>query len=131
MAGFVAKWEFVAVENIDAYMVALGIPENLREMAKTNQPSMEISQDGDTWTIKTTLADKVKESSFKMGEEFDTKTLLGTDIKATITLEGDKMVETQKVGDSEVKIVREVSGDELTTNMTVNGVTSVAKFKRA
>lgn len=58
-----------------------GVPENLREIARKNQPNMEISNSGDSWTIKTVVGEKVKDSTFKIGEEFDSVSLTGQPLK--------------------------------------------------
>jgi len=61
--------------------VLAGVPENLREVAKNSQPSLEISNAGDSWTLKTVVADKVKDTTFSLGQEFDSKSLTGQDLK--------------------------------------------------
>ena len=58
-----------------------GVPENLREVAKNSQPSLEISNAGDSWTLKTVVGDKVKDTTFSLGQEFDSKSLTGQDLK--------------------------------------------------
>lgn len=62
----------------------LGVPENLREIARKNQPNMEISNAGDSWTIKTVVGEKVKDSTFKIGEEFDSVSLTGQALKVSV-----------------------------------------------
>lgn len=42
---------------------------------------MEISNSGDSWTIKTVVGEKVKDSTFKIGEEFDSVSLTGQPLK--------------------------------------------------
>ncbi|XP_069135442.1 fatty acid-binding protein, liver-like [Argopecten irradians] len=127
----VGKWDFVSAENLDQYMEATGVPDNLREVARNSKPSMEILNSGDSWTIKTTVGDNVKDSTFKLGEEFDSKSLTGQDLKCTVSMNGDTMTETQTAGPVQVVITREVSGNELVSKMTVGGVTAVIKFSKA
>ncbi|XP_033748058.1 fatty acid-binding protein, brain-like isoform X2 [Pecten maximus] len=125
------KWEFVSAENLDQYMEVTGVPETLREVARKSRPSMEIIQSGDSWTIKTIVGDTVKDSTFKLGEEFDSKSLTGQDLKCSVSMDGDKMSEVQTAGDVKVVITREVSGNELVSKMTVGSVTAVVKFNKA
>ena len=61
-----------------------GVPEQLREVARKNQPTMNISQNGDDWSIKTIVGDKIKDSSFKIGQEFESKSLVGTPLKVIV-----------------------------------------------
>ncbi|XP_045171134.1 sodium/calcium exchanger regulatory protein 1-like [Mercenaria mercenaria] len=127
----VGKWEYVSADNMDGYMEAAAVPENLREVARKSIPTLEISNDGDSWTIKTTVSDKVKDTTFKVGEEFDSVSLTGQALKCTVAMEGEKMVETQKAGDATVIVTREKVGDQLISKMTIGGQTATITFKKA
>ncbi|XP_060601144.1 sodium/calcium exchanger regulatory protein 1-like [Ruditapes philippinarum] len=127
----VGKWEYVSADNLDGYMEAAAVPENLREVAKKSIPTLEISNAGDSWTIKTTVSDKVKDTTFKVGEEFDSVSLTGQPLKCTVAMEGEKMVETQKAGDVSVIVTREKVGDQLISTMTLGGQTATITFKSA
>ncbi|KAK3083929.1 hypothetical protein FSP39_005503 [Pinctada imbricata] len=131
MAALVGKWEYVSAENLEQYMEASGVPENLREMARKSQPNIEVVQSGDSWTIKTVVGEKTKDTTFKLNEEFDSVSLTGQPLKCKVTLDGDVMKESQKAGDVEVVITREVTGGELVSKMTLGSVTATVKFKKA
>ncbi|XP_062590150.1 fatty acid-binding protein, adipocyte-like [Saccostrea cucullata] len=131
MASLVGKWSYVSADNMENYMEASGVPENLREIARKNQPNMEISNSGDTWTIKTVVGEKMKDSTFKLGEEFDSVSLTGQPLKCTVTLNGEEMTETQKAGDIVVTITRKIENNQLLSTMTINGVSAVVKFQKA
>lgn len=60
------------------------VPDNLKEMAKNSKPLIEISNSGNSWTIKTTVSDKVKDTSFNIGEEFDSQSLTGQALKVKL-----------------------------------------------
>ncbi|XP_060073975.1 fatty acid-binding protein, brain-like [Ylistrum balloti] len=127
----VGKWEFVSAENLDQYMEATGVPEALREVARKSKPSMDILQSGDSWTIKTTVGDTVKDTTFKIGEEFESKSLTGQDLKCNVSMDGDIMTEVQTAGDVKVVITREVAGNELISKMAFGSVVAVVKFNKA
>ena len=57
------------------------IPDNLKKVASEGKPIVEISVDGDTWTIKTTVSDRVKDTTFKLGEDFETVSLTSETVK--------------------------------------------------
>ena len=65
----------------DPYYYILGVPENLREVAKNSKPALEVSNSGNSWTLKTTVGDRVKDSTFNIGEEFESKGLTGESMK--------------------------------------------------
>lgn len=58
----------------------------LRKMASTATPTTEISQDGDSWNIKTMTTFKTTEIKFKLGEEFDEVTADGRKCKVNAQL---------------------------------------------
>lgn len=92
----------------------LGVGMVLRKMGNTVSPTVEITQDGDTYTLTTTSTFKTSAISFKLGEEFDEETLDGRKVKSVITLDGNKLTQEQK-GDKPSTIVREFTDSELIT----------------
>merc|ERR1719167_925308 len=97
---------------------------------------MDVTEEGGTWTIKTSTTLKTMELKFKLGEEFDETTPDGREVKATVTFEDGKIVCVQKAkkgGQKSTKSVREMSGaDEMIYTMTIDGsdVVCVQKFKK-
>ena len=76
------------------------------------------------------------ELKFKLGEEFEESTPDGRQVKAKVTLEGDKFISIQnaiKDGEKSTKIVREFKGDEVHVTSEVIGIDRVCTqvFKRA
>lgn len=55
-----------------------------RALAATAKPTIEITQDGDKYSMKTISAFKNTEISFKLGEEFDEETADGRKAKVRI-----------------------------------------------
>ena len=55
----------------------------LRKLASVAKPSMEITVDGDTCTLKTLSTVKNTEISFKIGEQFDETTGDGRNVKVS------------------------------------------------
>lgn len=86
----------------------------LRKMGNTVSPTVEVTVDGDTYTLTTTSTFKTSAISFKLGEEFDEETLDGRKVKSVITLDGNKLTQEQK-GDKPSTIVREFNDNELIT----------------
>lgn len=77
-------------------------------------------------TFKTSLLE------FTLNEEFDEEQLDGTKVRATVVKESDtKLVHTTK-GDRELRIVRELVGDELVMTLEISGknVKALRKYKR-
>lgn len=52
-------------------------------MANMAKPTIEISVDGDNWTIKTITTIKTTEITFKLNEEFNETTADGRKVKVT------------------------------------------------
>ncbi|XP_046353835.1 fatty acid-binding protein, adipocyte-like [Haliotis rufescens] len=132
MSALVGTWNYVSQENLDGYMEAIGVPEQMREIAKESKPLLEITQDaGDHFMIRTTVGDKVKEYKFVIGQAFDSVSLTGQPLKSVVVLEGEKMVETQTLGDFNILIERSVEEGNLVSRMTVNNVTATVVFSKA
>ena len=99
-------------------------------------PQMEITQDKDTWNIKTSTTLKTMELKFKLNEEFDETTPDGREVRTLVTFEDGKIVTVQKAkkeGEKSTRSTRELHGSELIYTLTIDGVddlVSVQKFKR-
>merc|ERR1712071_267335 len=108
-----------------------GIPAQKAATAST--PVMEITENEGNWTMKTSTSLKAIELKFKLGEPFDGETTDGRKCQTTVTMEGNKLITSQKAikkGDKDVTAVREFADDKLTMSMTVDGVTSTQVYKR-
>ncbi|GFN92835.1 fatty acid-binding protein [Plakobranchus ocellatus] len=127
----IGSWKYEASENIEAYMDALGLPDNLREMARSSKPNVDISKDGTTWIIKTTIGDKVNETKYPENEEIDTINIMGQPTKASLAVEGASLVETQKFGGVEMKIKRSVEDGKYVVTMSAKGQKGKVKFTKA
>ncbi|XP_023178427.1 fatty acid-binding protein, muscle [Drosophila hydei] len=129
MASFVGKkYKLDKSENFDEYMKELGVGMVLRKMGNTVSPTVEVTVEGDTYTLTTTSTFKTSAISFKLGEEFDEETLDGRKVKSVITLDGNKLTQEQK-GDKPSTIVREFNDNELITTLTIGSITSVRVYK--
>ncbi|XP_035658938.1 cellular retinoic acid-binding protein 2-like [Branchiostoma floridae] len=88
-ANFSGNWKFVESENFDAFLEALGVDPAMREIVQSTIPRETIMQDGDTFNIKT-IAQKITEVKFKVGEEFEGEIQQGK-VKISPTLDGGKL----------------------------------------
>ncbi|XP_046568226.1 fatty acid-binding protein, adipocyte-like [Haliotis rubra] len=132
MSALVGTWNFHSQDNLDGYMKAVGVPDEMRAVAKESKPLLEITQDAaDHFMIRTTVGDKVKEYKFVIGQAFDHVSLAGQPMKSVVNLVGEKMVETQTLGDRNIVIERSVEKDKLVSRMTVNDVTACVTFVKA
>ena len=86
----------------------------MRNMAKVQTPTVEISSDGDQVTLRTITTFKTQEIKFKLGEEFEEKRLDGATVKSKVTLENGKLLQHQEA-DTPCDIIREIEGDKLKT----------------
>ncbi|KAK2864277.1 hypothetical protein Q7C36_003431 [Tachysurus vachellii] len=101
MDKFIATWKLVSAENFDEYMKAFRIADELREVSRVIKPKLTISQAGDTVVFNLDSLFTNQKSSFKLGEEFQAKTMVGTDCKVTVILDRDRLIEVSKSDESE------------------------------
>ncbi|KAI1288076.1 Fatty acid-binding protein [Halotydeus destructor] len=126
---FIGTYKLTSQENFKEFMTELGIGMVKRNLALTVFPTMEISQDGDEWTVKTESSIKSVSFTFKFGEEFDELRQDDVMVKSLITQDGDQWNQVQK-GDKEVTIVRQFTDQGVTATATVNDVTCVRFYER-
>jgi len=137
MDAFKGKFERTSAEKYEDFLKALDVNMLLRKAATVSTPTVEISEDGGVWTIKTSTTLKSMELKFKLGEEFEETTADGRQVSAVVTFEDGKIITVQKAkkdGQKSTKSIREMNGaDELVYTMTIDGMddlTCVQKFKR-
>ncbi|XP_076367273.1 fatty acid binding protein isoform X2 [Tachypleus tridentatus] len=129
MSDLTGKFKLFSSENFDEFLKAVGVGLLIRKLGNTSKPTVEISQNGDKWKIKTITTFKTTEIEFKLGEEFEETRMDGSVVKTTITQEGNKLIQKQ-LGDKEVTIVREINGDELKVVCTVEDIVSTRTYNR-
>ncbi|XP_071092998.1 fatty acid-binding protein, brain-like [Haliotis cracherodii] len=131
MSALVGKWKQVESENYGALFDALGVPAETKELFLANKAEVEIGNDGDTWSIKSTVMGKTREDKFKLGEETDGVSIIGSPIKFITTLDGEALVEVGKAQGKEVTTRREVKGGQLVSTFTLDDVVAVIKSDKA
>lgn len=101
----------------------------MRNLAKVQNPTVEIQVNGNEITITTITTFKTSSMKFNVDEEFTETRLDGVEVKTKISREGNKLVQKQ-FGEKEAEIIREVNGDTLTTICKCGDVTSTRVYKR-
>nr|AAL68638.1 cellular retinoic acid/retinol binding protein [Metapenaeus ensis] len=134
MAKFEGKFRMESSENFDEFMKALGVGLVMRKMGNAATPTVEITKDGDTYSLKTVTTFKTTEIKFKLGEEFEETTADGRVVKSTVTMDGNKLVHKQ-TGDKEKKekdsiLTREFSDDQMLMECKVDDIVCTRVYKR-
>jgi hypothetical protein len=65
MDSFVGKYERTSAEKYDEFLKALDVNFLLRKAATVSSPVMEVSKEGDLWSIKTSTSLKSMELKFE------------------------------------------------------------------
>lgn len=105
-----------------------------RAAAAAAKPTIEISEDNGTYTLKTMSIFKNTTISFKLGEEFDEETADGRHCKTVMVQDGNKLIQTQRIDPDESTTVREFSDAEMkvtdkTVHMYIVSINSVCILK--
>ncbi|XP_026670937.1 uncharacterized protein LOC108626820 [Ceratina calcarata] len=133
MASIVGTYQHESNENLDEYFKAVGVPYIPRKMMSMSSPRLEISNDGDKWTICTISMFRTAQLTFTLNEEYEEHMPAGVTLKNVTTMEEDGLV-TVSVGPDNNKVVRkyEVTKDGVVLIMTHEKSGQVAKryFKR-
>ncbi|KAM9494207.1 fatty acid-binding protein, heart [Clarias gariepinus] len=127
---FVGTWNLKESKNFDDYMKALGVGFATRQIGGLTKPTTIISLDDGVFTLQTVSTFKSTEIKFKLGEEFDETTADDRKCKSLVTLEGNKLIHTQKWDGKETTLVREVDGDNLMLTLTLGDVVCTRHYTK-
>lgn len=122
------KFKLDSSVKFDEYMKALGVGLVVRKMGNAVSPVIELTQNGDEYTLTSQSTFKNTSITFKLGEEFQEETPDGRLVKTTITQDGNKLVQVQK-GEKETTIIREFSDDEVKMTLTVGDIVCTRIYK--
>ena len=100
----------------------------MRTVGNSVTPTIWLKKEGDWYHFGTESTFKTTILKFKLGEEFDEETLDGRTVKTVMTIEDNKLVQTQKT-DKFSQIIREFSDTECLTTCTYGDVVSVRKYR--
>ncbi|GAV01858.1 FABP6 [Ramazzottius varieornatus] len=90
-------YDLVESKDFDKYMEAIGVGFLMRKMANsTTSMQVEISQNGDDFTIKSISKLKTSEVKFKLNQETKETTMDGREVLSTFTLDGNTLTQVQK-----------------------------------
>ncbi|XP_002922387.1 fatty acid-binding protein, liver [Ailuropoda melanoleuca] len=120
---FSGKYQLQSQENFEAFMKAVGLPDELIQKGKDIKGVSEIVQNGKHFKLTITTGSKVIQNEFTLGEECELETMTGEKVKAVVQMEGDNKLVTTFKG---IKSVTELNGDVITNTMTLGDIV----FKR-
>ncbi|KAM6180302.1 fatty acid-binding protein, liver-like [Erethizon dorsatum] len=120
---FSGKYQLQSQENLEPFMKAMGLSEDLIQKGKDLKGVSEIAQNGKHFKITLSTGPKVTKNEFTLGQECEIETMTGEKVKAVINMEGEiKLVTTFKT----IEFMAKLNGDTLTRTMTLGGIV----FKR-
>ncbi|XP_006875917.1 PREDICTED: fatty acid-binding protein, liver [Chrysochloris asiatica] len=120
---FSGKYQVHSQENFEAFMKAIGLPDELIQKGKDIKGVSEIVQNGKHFKLTITTGSKVIHNEFTLGEECELENLTGEKIKTVVHMEGDNKLVTNLKG---IKAVTEFNGDTVISTMTLGDIV----FKR-
>ena len=128
MTAIVGNYQHDRNDNLDEYFKAVGVPYIPRKMMSMSHPQLQITNDGDKWTIRTISMLRTVELTFTLGEEYEEYMPAGVTLKNVTTMESDSLV-TVSVGPDNNKVVRkyETTEDGVLLTMTHEKSGQVAK----
>ncbi|KAJ7403865.1 Fatty acid-binding protein, liver [Willisornis vidua] len=124
---FTGKYELQSQENFEAFMKALGLPDDQIQKGKDIKSTTEIVQDGKKFTVTVTTGSKVLKNEFTIGEECEIEMLTGEKAKALVQMEGNNKLIANVKG---LKSITELNGDTITHTMMLGDLTCKRISKR-
>lgn len=126
---FLGTWALDTSENFDDYMKAIDVSYLTRKAAAYLKPNVILSQNGDSYTLKTESSFKTSETSFKLGQEYEETTADGRTCQTTFKVLDGKLIQDQQ-GKVPSTITRELKDDKLVTTCVAKDVTCVRTYNR-
>ncbi|KAG5856405.1 cellular retinoic acid-binding protein 2a [Anguilla rostrata] len=134
---FAGTWKMKSSENFDELLKALGVNMMLRKIAvaAASKPSVEITQDGETMSIRTSTSIRTTNVSFTVGEPFSESTVDGRPCTSYPRWETENKISCEQVlqkGEGpKTSWTREITNDgELILTMSANEVVCTRVYLR-
>ncbi|XP_076245148.1 FABP-like protein [Calliopsis andreniformis] len=133
MVQIVGKYQYVSSENFEEFVKTMGMTEMAMPLMGS-KPTVEISKNGDQWTIVVVAEDRTSTTTFKLNEPYDEK-LPSYDRKfKSLTVQEGENFKTETTIKDNITIVRRYEFTDtgmkvhLSTNM--NDAKAVRTYKR-
>ncbi|XP_020848043.1 gastrotropin isoform X2 [Phascolarctos cinereus] len=92
---FTGKYEVESEKNYEEFLKALGLPSDVIEKYRHFKTTTEVIQDGNNFTwINNYPGGHTVTNKFTLGQEAEMETMGGKKFKATVKMEGNKIVAT-------------------------------------
>lgn len=105
-------FQFRQIQRVHLHGFFAGVGLVVRKMGNAASPVIELTQNGDEYTLTSQSTFKNTSITFKLGVEFEEETPDGRKVESVITQDGNKLIHIQK-GEKETTIIREFSEDEV------------------
>ncbi|NXM74865.1 FABPL protein, partial [Serilophus lunatus] len=123
---FAGTWQVYAQENLEPFLKAIGLADDIIKVAKDIKPIVEIQQKGNDFVVTSKTPKQSVTNSFTLGKEADITTMDGKKLKCTVNLVNGKLVcKSDKFSHEQ-----EVKGNEMVETITSGGVTLVRRSKK-
>ncbi|XP_051981134.1 fatty acid binding protein 1-A, liver-like [Xyrauchen texanus] len=123
---FSGKYQLESHENFEAFMKAIGRPDDEIEKGKDIKSISDIQQTGNDFNVTVTAGTKVIMYSFTVGEECELETFTGEKAKTVVHMEGNKLTVFLKG----IESVTELNEDIISNTMTFDGIVYKRTSKR-
>lgn len=127
---FTGRYEMVSSENYGEYLKALGVGLIQRNLAEKAKPTIEISENGGKWTLKTLTALENTMIVFELNKEFVDQAPDGRSAVSTVAQEGNTFILVQRIGEDTTTTLSEFFPTELRQTYSAQGVSAVRLFRR-
>nr|AFM89685.1 Fatty acid-binding protein, liver [Callorhinchus milii]AFM89692.1 Fatty acid-binding protein, liver [Callorhinchus milii]AFM89778.1 Fatty acid-binding protein, liver [Callorhinchus milii]AFM90139.1 Fatty acid-binding protein, liver [Callorhinchus milii]AFM90424.1 Fatty acid-binding protein, liver [Callorhinchus milii] len=126
MMAFSGTWQVYSQENIEDFLRALSLPEEVIKIGKDIKPVIDIKQTGEHFVIVVKTSQQTVTNEFTVGKEAEITSMDGKKLKCTVQLEDGKLVCKLK----SFTHIQEVQGNEMIEKLTAGNATMIRKSRR-
>ncbi|KAM4747838.1 gastrotropin-like [Rhinophrynus dorsalis] len=123
---FTGKYEVESQENYDTFMKAIGIPAETLEKGRDFKFTTEVVQNGNDFTWSQIYPGHTMTNKFTIGKESDLETMSGKKFKATVQMDGGKIL----VDFGKYQHTSEIIGGKLVETSVAGGITFTRVSKK-
>ncbi|MFI5868203.1 lipocalin/fatty-acid binding family protein [Streptomyces sp. NPDC051546] len=124
-------WTMVSSDGYGDYLKAVGVGMIQRNLAEKATPTIELTGEGEAWTLKTLTPLRNHEVSFTLGAPVEHTGVEGRPAVSTFTIAGNRLIDIAIIdGDeSTAQTVYTFDGAEVKATFSAKGVTATRVYK--
>ncbi|MFD5433668.1 lipocalin/fatty-acid binding family protein [Kitasatospora sp. NPDC127067] len=128
---FSGMYELATSEGYEEFLESIGVDLANRKVMASAEQTVKIKQEGDHYTLTTTVPTRTTVTQFTLAQEFVEAFDDGRQFKGICRRDGNRIIDQRGMGKIEFTVIRSIDDEGLDVNFTgVNNVVAKRRYKR-